>query len=64
MQCQNGSLVNTCQAGTPAASDTQCNATDDDCDGQTDEDYPAAATSCGVGACASTGQRLCVQGAA
>ncbi|TNF37751.1 MAG: HYR domain-containing protein [Deltaproteobacteria bacterium] len=61
--CINGALVNTCVDGTPATSDATCDGRDDDCNGQTDEDYSPQATSCGTGACARSGQRLCVQGA-
>ena len=32
-----------------------CNGFDDDCDGVTDEDYASVPTTCGVGACSSTG---------
>ena len=43
-------------------SETICNGVDDDCDGSTDEDYTPHSTSCGVGACASTGTTSCVSG--
>ena len=36
---------------------------DDDCDEVNDEDYAPEATACGVGACATTGQAICVSGA-
>ena len=51
-----------CKTGTPAASDASCNGSDDDCDGDTDEDYSPASTSCGVGACAAVGTTSCVAG--
>ena len=35
---------------------------DDDCDGTADEDYTPTATSCGIGACASTGTLSCIAG--
>jgi len=60
--CESGSVVDTCSAGTPGASDDSCNASDEDCDGQNDEGYPSASTSCGVGACASTGATFCNAG--
>ena len=50
-------------AGNPAADDATCDGIDDDCDGAADEDYVATATECGVGACASTGQLVCQNGA-
>ena len=62
LQCTNGNLINTCTAGTPAVGDATCNAVDDDCDGQQDEDYQTGVIHCGVGSCAATGQRLCAQG--
>ncbi|MDP6946599.1 MAG: hypothetical protein QF464_20790, partial [Myxococcota bacterium] len=43
--------------------DTTCDGVDDDCDGATDEDYAVSDTTCGVGACASTGSLTCVAGA-
>ncbi len=60
--CVNGSVANSCAAGTPAASDTTCNGVDDDCNGVVDEDYVSTPTNCGVGACASTGSTSCVNG--
>jgi hypothetical protein len=54
--------VDSCLAGEPAASDASCNGIDDDCDGTADEDYVPGQTSCGVGACASQGFTLCVNG--
>jgi alpha-tubulin suppressor-like RCC1 family protein len=61
--CVSGAVQNSCHAGTPAASDTTCNAVDDNCNGTVDEGYVALATSCGVGACAATGVTSCVSGA-
>ncbi|MEK6776779.1 MAG: MopE-related protein [bacterium] len=62
MVCQSGAIVNTCVAGTPASSDTTCNGIDDNCNGQVDDGYVATPTSCGVGACASSGQMACQNG--
>ncbi|HKU44515.1 MAG TPA: DNRLRE domain-containing protein, partial [Polyangiales bacterium] len=61
-QCVGGSVVDNCQPGAPAASDTTCNDIDDNCNGQKDEGYVGAATSCGVGACTNTGNNICVNG--
>jgi hypothetical protein len=55
-------VKDSCVAGTPAASDATCNAIDDDCSGQADEDYVVTSTACGVGACAAAGQKTCVAG--
>src|SRR5690606_36464227 len=55
-------VVDSCTPGTPAANDDTCNGVDDDCDGNIDENYPSASTSCGQGACARTGTRSCVGG--
>jgi alpha-tubulin suppressor-like RCC1 family protein len=60
--CTNGTVVNTCTPGTPAAKDAVCNNVDDDCSGQTDEDYTPVATSCGFGTCMASGVTSCVSG--
>ena len=61
--CVSGDVVDGCQEGTPASSDTTCDGVDDDCNGQVDEDYAPVATSCGVGACAAAGTLSCASGA-
>jgi YD repeat-containing protein len=61
--CVIGEVLNTCQPGAPAASDTTCDGVDDDCDAVPDEDYESLATSCGVGACSATGATSCGDGA-
>jgi len=45
-----------------AADDTTCDGVDDDCDGGTDEDFVGAATACGTGPCAATGEMVCNAG--
>ncbi len=60
--CVDGSVQDSCSPGDPAADDTTCDAIDDDCDGTADEDFASQPTSCGVGACASTGSTSCVDG--
>ena len=60
--CVGGQLVDSCQEGAPTGDDTDCNGIDDDCDGGIDEHYVAPPTSCGVGACASTGAKVCAGG--
>lgn len=55
-----GATGTTCVAG--ASIDSSCNGFDDDCDGRVDEDYSAALSVCGVGACSAEGLRACVGG--
>ena len=62
LSCDQGAVVDTCQAGSPAAEDTTCDAVDDDCDGIADEDFETSATTCGAGACAASGQLVCSGG--
>ena len=54
-----GSVVDSCTPGTPGAE--TCNNIDDDCDGTVDDGLTRP-TSCGVGACASTGTETCSAG--
>ena len=63
LSCVSGALVDSCTEGTAASDDTICNGIDDDCDGQTDEDYVSLTTNCGIGACESAGATSCVNGA-
>ena len=60
--CSAGTETDSCVPGVPAPIDSTCNAIDDDCDGVADEDFGAPPSSCGVGACQSTGQLSCVDG--
>jgi hypothetical protein len=62
LSCSNGSVSNSCVPGAPAANDATCNGIDDDCSGTADEDYVATVTSCGAGACATTGMLICMGG--
>ncbi len=62
--CVAGVTGTTCVAGAAAANDATCNNIDDDCNGATDEDVVAQATTCGVGACAASGTTTCVDGIA
>jgi hypothetical protein len=61
--CVGGHPIDSCAPGSPAAGDGTCDGIDDDCNGLTDDGYPVSATTCGTGACASSGQRACVGGA-
>jgi len=60
--CAAGAVADSCAPRTPAASDATCDGVDDDCDGTADENYVPLPTSCGVGACATTGATTCVGG--
>jgi len=64
-----GSGLTTCDAGevdagcgTAEPRDADCDGVDDDCDGDTDEDYVARVSTCGVGACAARGTVVCRDG--
>jgi hypothetical protein len=60
--CESGQEIDTCTPGTPAAGDATCNNIDDNCDGNVDEDYKRTRTECGVGACVSFGELVCIAG--
>jgi alpha-tubulin suppressor-like RCC1 family protein len=61
-QCDDGAVIASCMPGNPGPSDDDCDGLDDDCDGQADQDYESMPTTCGAGACASTGETDCVNG--
>jgi len=46
----------------PGVADAVCNGVDDNCNGAVDEGYVPTSTSCGIGACARTGQLVCISG--
>jgi len=52
-----------CTPGLPTGNDDNCNGIDEDCSGAADNNYVPTPTSCGIGACYSTGQLICVSGA-
>jgi hypothetical protein len=60
--CSAGSVQNSCAPGAPAPSDASCNAIDDDCNGENDEDYAPLPTSCEVGGCLASGATSCSAG--
>ena len=60
--CQNGSIQDTCNTGSPTGVDDNCNGVDENCNGTSDENYVSMPTTCGIGACASTGQFICSTG--
>ena len=61
--CVAGAVVDSCQAGTPSASDTTCDGVDDDCNGSVDDGYVSTPTSCGIGDCLRAGSTSCAGGA-
>ncbi|MBI5118760.1 thrombospondin type 3 repeat-containing protein, partial [Candidatus Poribacteria bacterium] len=60
--CTGGQWVDTCTPGSPTGTDNDCDGLDQNCDGTADDGYAPTPTTCGVGACASTGQMLCSGG--
>jgi hypothetical protein len=46
----------------PGAADVICDDIDNNCNGEVDEDYMVTSTTCGVGACAKTGAKTCING--
>ncbi len=58
--CQNGVMVDNCTPGATTGTDNDCDDVDENCNGTSDENYVPTPTTCGVGACASTGEMVCV----
>ncbi|MEE2787038.1 MAG: MopE-related protein [Myxococcota bacterium] len=66
-RCANG--IQTCNDGQWESCEGQvlpsqesCDGQDEDCDGQIDEEVPTVEVECGVGACQTIGETLCVDG--
>jgi len=55
-----GGTIQTCTPGAPSAE--TCDGVDNDCNGDVDDAIAPLASTCGVGACAATGQKTCVGG--
>ena len=60
LSCVGGAWVDSCTPGTPSTE--VCDGADNDCDSLTDEGLGSTPTTCGVGACASTGTLSCLGG--
>ena len=60
--CRNGRETDTCAPTAPISFVDRCDGVDSDCDGRADENHQVEQTSCGVGACASSGNARCVNG--
>lgn len=60
--CDAGAIKDACTPKAQAPNDTTCDDKDNDCNGETDEDYIPTPTSCGVGACIADGLLTCVGG--
>ena len=58
--CSGGVLIDTCTPGTPTAE--ICDVIDNDCNGIVDDGIVSVPTTCGIGACASTGTLSCQSG--
>jgi cysteine-rich repeat protein len=61
VDCSAGLLIADCAPAAPTGVDDDCDGVDDDCDLGTDEGFDGP-TSCGVGVCARTGVRQCLDG--
>ncbi len=60
--CNGGVVSDGCVAGPSTDGDVGCDGLDGDCDGRVDEAFAVVATHCGLGECASSGQRQCRNG--
>ena len=60
--CLGGVYREVCTPGSPEASDAICDMVDNDCNGETDEDYAPRPMECGIGACRRLGLTECVSG--
>ncbi len=62
LKCLGGVETDTCEPKPGAPADIACDLIDEDCDGQTDEDYISEVVTCGKGTCEMQGSTSCVSG--
>ena len=58
--CSDGEEQNTCTPTAPTGDDLECNGLDEDCDGNADEGFTPAESTCGTGVCRNTGISSCL----